>query len=83
MNYSPEEIIAFAEKMFGSQLTKYQKTMIRELSDGRLYFQSARGCGKSFLTQYLGQWATAEEDREPTAVPYSLSYDSLMRWASV
>lgn len=81
-NYSSADLITFAEEMWGAKLTEVQKEMLRGLSEGRLYIQTARGGGKSFLTRYLGEWIAAEENAEPSTIPYSLDYDSLMKGAS-
>lgn len=79
-SYSSADFIAFAEEMWGSKLTEAQKYMLREISEGRLYV-SARGGGKSFLTHYLGEWIAADENIEPSRIPYTLDYDSLMNGA--
>lgn len=77
-NHSSADLITFAEEMWGAKLTEAQKEMLRGLSEGRLYVQSARGGGKSFLTRCLGQWIADEEKAEPSTIPYALGYDSLM-----
>ena len=83
MNYSCADLITFAEEMWGAELTEAQKAMLRELSEGRLYIRPARGGCKSLLTQYLAQWIANEENAEPTTIPYSLDYDSLMKGVSM